>query len=52
MNMAVTRERNFTTTAHQKRTQLADYFMGEGEVEWQYRMVNLQIAAEVSAHGD
>lgn len=43
INLTPTRERNFNNNARIRRTQFANYFMGEGEVEWQYRMVNLQV---------
>lgn len=35
-------EKKILITMH-VRTQFANYFMGEGEVEWQYRMVNIQV---------
>lgn len=40
INMAPTNTRNFNNAARQKRSH---YFMGEGEVEWQYMMLNLQV---------
>lgn len=43
INLAPTRESNFNNNARIKRTQFANYFMGEGEVEWQYSMVNIQV---------
>ncbi|XP_060874357.1 putative nuclease HARBI1 [Metopolophium dirhodum] len=43
INLAATRDRHFNDAARLKRTQFANYFMGEGEVEWQYRMVNMQV---------
>jgi len=44
IKLASTRERHFNDSAHLKRTQFAVYyFMGNGEVEWQYRIVNIQI---------
>lgn len=38
-----TQHRHPSIAATLKRERYADYFMGEGEVEWQYRMVNLQV---------
>jgi len=43
INLAPTRDRNFNAAARLKRTQFANYFIGEGEVEWQYRMINMQV---------
>lgn len=45
--IAATRERNYNSKARQKRDVLSDYFMGEGAVEWQLRMVNFQSTAVV-----
>lgn len=42
INLASTRKRNFNNAARLKRAEYANYFMSEGEVEWQYRMANIQ----------
>lgn len=46
-SLAPTRERNYNLKARDKRNGLADYFMGEGAVDWQLRMVNFQATAVV-----
>lgn len=43
INLAPTRYRNFNDAARLKRIQFANYFMGESEGDWQYRMVNMQV---------
>lgn len=39
INLAATSQRNYLNEAKDKRDSLADYFMGEGAVTWQDRMI-------------
>lgn len=39
INIAATSQRNYLNEAKDKRDRLADYFMGEGAVNWQDRMI-------------
>lgn len=38
--LRATQERNFMHEARQKREEFADYFIGEGAVNWQHKMIN------------
>lgn len=38
-HFGIPQQRNYLTEARQKRNDLADYFMGEGSVNWQTRMI-------------
>jgi len=38
--LRATQERNFMHEARQKREEFADYFIGQGAVNWQHKMIN------------
>lgn len=40
INLGTPMQRNFTTEARQKRDHFAGYFIGEGAVNWQNRMID------------
>lgn len=39
INLATSSQRNYLAEARKKRDRFADYFMGEGSVNWQHRMI-------------
>jgi len=43
IDLGIPLQRNYTTDAKQKRNNFADYFIGEGAVSWQNRMIELNL---------
>lgn len=39
LSLSATQDRNFVQGARRKRDELADFFMGDGAVQWQYHMI-------------
>lgn len=39
LSLCATQDRNFVQGARRKRDELADFFMGDGAVHWEYHMI-------------